>query len=156
VAERVNRLVRPPWEEVAKIHASIQCSCGRTLHMVHETREHWQRGHFDREGSPMLTEEELLALIVVRLGNVSESCNTARREAIWDEIRGLVFVLNQKSIGSLRAHDDSGPVLDLCGIPWKHFGPKGSEEGTEVPEAWLKEHGFVEVKDGDWRHPKFG
>ena len=44
-------MVRPDWNVlIGHVHlhrAYVMCNCGHVLQTQEETREHWQRGHFD-------------------------------------------------------------------------------------------------------------
>lgn len=53
-------LIRPPWSEMIKGAGYIPCSCGTMLATREQTRDHWQRGHFDYEASGEILQETLM------------------------------------------------------------------------------------------------
>ena len=109
----MNETVRPPWEDFISgtSGAYLYCGCGQTLVTFEQTREHWQRGHFDyvpkHENKDGLTPCPIHSVDVKHdplrdnTTQVRYWCPECMKQEIYD-LRGLQ-ISNRMSIKQLRA-----------------------------------------------------
>lgn len=104
----------------------------------------------------MLTADQVRALIVTRIVDTSDSCNSYHLGHVSGQLRALVAVLNDGTPAHAHCCDDLRDLLRAAQIPYRDL-PGG--EIDFLPE-WLVEHGFEidgdpDDPDSTIRHPVF-
>lgn len=101
----------------------------------------------------MLTENELRALIIVRMFTMKDDCNQTHTMHVLGQVRGLIAAMNGGTLPKFSW--DAGDYYDAAGIPYVSKVNDDGELFAEVSDEYLASIGCTSDEDGYVYHPKF-